>query len=54
MTRHAELCAMIREQIAEGFLGVIDTVFGIQFDLAYRPIPHARKLKEPSRKLLFL
>jgi hypothetical protein len=44
MTRDAELLAVVSEQIMEGLRRVIDAIFGIQFDLAYRPIPHARKL----------
>jgi len=54
MTRNPELLAMIGRQIMEGFLAVIDAVFGIGFTLADSPIPDACQMPEPVLHGLFL
>lgn len=54
MTRDAERFAMVSEQIVKGFLGVIDAVVGIEFNLTDSPIPYASELKQPGGELLFL
>ena len=54
MTRNAERFAMVGEQIVKGFLGVIDAVVGIEFNLTDSPIPHAGELQQPGGELLFL
>src|SRR5215831_4509335 len=54
MTGDAELFAVIGQQIMEGFLTVIDAIFGILFDLADGPIPDTCQLEQPGVKLTFL
>ena len=54
MTRHPELFAVGRQQIVTGVWAVIDTVFGLRFDLANRPMPDAREVPQPVSELLCL
>ena len=54
MTRNAQLFAMISQQIMKGLRAVIDTVFGISFNLAYGPIPDASQVPQPRIKLMGL
>ena len=54
VARDAELFAVVRQQIVEVFLGVIDAVFRILIDFADGPIPHAGELEQPGVKLRFL
>ena len=54
MTRDTKLFAVISQEIMEGFLAVIDTVFGVCFYLAYGPIPHTSKMPQPRIKLVCL
>lgn len=54
MTGNAELFAVIGQQIVEGFLAVVDTVFRILFDFSESPIPDPGKLEQPRIQLLCL
>jgi hypothetical protein len=54
MAWDAELFAVIGQKIVEGFLTVIDTVFGILFDFPDSPIPDPAKLEQPGIEVLRL
>jgi hypothetical protein len=54
MAGNAELFPVIGKQVVKRLLAVIDTVFGILFDLAYGPIPDPCQMPEPRIKLVCL